>query len=220
MPYTELRHWGILGMKWGVRRYQNKDGSLTAAGRRRYDVGPAKTTTETVTKKTNGKKEKTPTIIQDTKPKTKTESEPKPKPKTREEEMQEYIKTRQLEKTYNKLKKEEEGPSSYEQAKKSLDEAAKMVDQARKQNAEYIKKHTFKEKFDLSSMTDQDLRDRINRANLEKQYSDLFAKDQVQISKGRQFLTSVLDYAGPLIATAGTAVSLAVMIQQYKGNKK
>ena len=32
----ELYHFGILGMKWGVRRYQNKDGSLTNAGRRHY----------------------------------------------------------------------------------------------------------------------------------------------------------------------------------------
>lgn len=32
----ELYHWGILGMHWGVRRYQNKDGSLTSAGRNRY----------------------------------------------------------------------------------------------------------------------------------------------------------------------------------------
>ena len=36
MSEYELYHHGILGMKWGIRRYQNKDGSLTAAGRKRY----------------------------------------------------------------------------------------------------------------------------------------------------------------------------------------
>ena len=34
---NELSHWGIRGMRWGVRRYQNKDGSLTAAGKKRYN---------------------------------------------------------------------------------------------------------------------------------------------------------------------------------------
>lgn len=32
----ELYHWGIKGMKWGVRRFQNPDGSLTPAGKKRY----------------------------------------------------------------------------------------------------------------------------------------------------------------------------------------
>lgn len=38
----ELYHWGIKGMKWGVRRYQNKDGSLTPAGQKRRDKLQAK----------------------------------------------------------------------------------------------------------------------------------------------------------------------------------
>lgn len=38
----ELMHYGTKGMRWGQRRFQNRDGSLTAAGRLRYGWGRAK----------------------------------------------------------------------------------------------------------------------------------------------------------------------------------
>ena len=50
----DLYHWGIKGMKWGVRRYQNEDGSLTDAGRRRLEKADykwAKKKTDKITAK-------------------------------------------------------------------------------------------------------------------------------------------------------------------------
>ena len=39
---SDLYHHGIKGMKWGVRRFQKEDGSLTSAGRKRYDSNALK----------------------------------------------------------------------------------------------------------------------------------------------------------------------------------
>lgn len=58
MDNNTLTHWGIKGMKWGVRRFQNKDGGLTPAGKKRYSSDgdsnddSKKTTSSTPAKKT------------------------------------------------------------------------------------------------------------------------------------------------------------------------
>ena len=53
-PY--IQHYGVLGMKWGARRYRNKDGSLTSNGRKRYQ-------SEDEEKETSSKREK-PKILE------------------------------------------------------------------------------------------------------------------------------------------------------------
>ena len=44
----ELLHYGIKGMKWGVRRFQNKDGTRTAAGKKRYNSSSIKSSIKEV----------------------------------------------------------------------------------------------------------------------------------------------------------------------------
>ena len=56
MDNNELMHHGILGMKWGVRRYQNKDGSLTPAGKRRVQTGEIGKTADTNVSSTSSHK--------------------------------------------------------------------------------------------------------------------------------------------------------------------
>lgn len=79
----ELYHYGVLGMKWGVRRYQNKDGSLTAKGKKRYSSDNSKDNKEN-----------------DTKPKKKSVSE------MSDEELSKAIKRLEIEKRYRDLTKE------------------------------------------------------------------------------------------------------------------
>lgn len=122
---NELYHFGIKGMKWGIRRYQNKDGSLTVAGKKRYSDSSSNN--------------------------------------------------------------------------------------------------------EIKDLTDQELRDRINRLNLERQYRDLTTPSgQKQVNKGKQFVTSVLETSGKNIVTQlvtygmGTAVNKifkADIVNPKKGQK-
>lgn len=60
----DLQHWGIKGMKWGVRKYQNKDGSLTDEGRKHYGVGEPRSAAEIQKLKMKEEKQKAKLMIQ------------------------------------------------------------------------------------------------------------------------------------------------------------
>ena len=55
-----LEHHGILGQKWGIRRFQNKDGSLTSQGKKRYDTGKAELSEDAKAKTSSNSQPTTP----------------------------------------------------------------------------------------------------------------------------------------------------------------
>lgn len=175
----ELMHYGIKGQKWGVRRFQNADGSYTAAGKRRAQ--------------------------QEEKSSVKNMSD---------EELTKSVKRLSLEKTYKNLTKQPETPSGLESTKKAVDATSELVRQAKKLDQD-SRKTAKKTRLDLSKKTDKELREEISRELLERQYNDLFAKPET-VSKGRQYLSDVLDNAGTVLAVGSSALSIALAIQQLQ----
>lgn len=170
MEYV-LKHSGVKGMKWGVRRYQNKDGSLTPAGKKRYDRD---------VRENNAKKKDNRINIDG----------PDPKRWAKEDTSR---------------------------AKNVVDSSSGMVRELK--NIERSSRPTpKKQKMDLSNMTDQQLRDRINRANLEKQYNDLFGQTEApKVSKGREIASNILETAGTVLAIGSSALGIALAIKELRG---
>ena len=163
-----LAHWGVKGMKWGVRRYQNKDGSLTPAGQKRYDRD---------VKENNAKKKDNRIII--------------------------------------------DGPDARRWAKEDTKRAKGVVDSSEdmvrelKNLNDRNKSRSKKQTMDLSKMSDQEMRNQINRALLEKQYNDMFAPQKT--SKGRECVGKVLETAGTVLAIGSSALGIALAVKELKG---
>ena len=173
----ELCHYGIKGQKWGVRRFQNSDGSYTSEGKRRAQQQEKKD----------------------------------PVKEMKDEDLRKVITRLSLENKYKDLTKKPTPPSKLESTKKAVDATSELVNRAKKMDQD-SRKATKQE--DLSKKTDKELRDQINRELLERQYNDLFAKESV--SKGRRYLSDVLDSAGMVLAVGSSALSIALAIQQLQ----
>ena len=97
--------------------------------------------------------------------------------------------------------------------KKILDASGSAVRESKNINTAIRGARTTGKLKEAESLSDQELKDRVARMNLEQQYSALSA---AKTSKGQAYVQNVLDVGGSVLAIAGSAAAIALAVKQLK----
>lgn len=147
MTEDELMHFGVKGMHWGQRRYQNDDGSLTPAGEARYGKKPGFLSRRKAKKEAKAKAAKMAKLREARKQKAERFYD-EPSSSTRklsDKELANRTKRLEAEQYYNQLKEETRSPAKAVIKKALTDVGSKLLsDAAISVGEHYVSKYLYK----------------------------------------------------------------------------
>ena len=198
---SELSHAGVKGMRWGIRRYQNEDGSLTDLGRKRYSSAKRdvmdKARSDAYDKAVKTHLVKNPGDVAGAK-----------------------AAGRQASKAATATTKVDQDKLLNDMVKKDLDSTNTVLREtgnASRTAANAVKNtHIKVKRMDLSQMTDKEMRDRIAREQLESQYDGMFNPKRQRVESGKQTVAGILEGLGTTTALAASALSIALAVKQLR----
>ena len=199
----DIYHSGIKGMKWGVRRYQNPDGSLTPAGKKRYTNDVSKMSTDELRQKVSRMNNEQRYIDL-------TKSTSSAISKTADYTDSVTRIGRDATKTYKTMKGDKDPYGKI--AGQGIDVVSRTSKIVNKVDTTVRTKRDTKTALkNLEKMSDKDLAAKVERLDLERQYSRLRDSD---VRRGKIRAKDILDIAGDVIGVGASAVAIAVGIKK------